>query len=314
MRSSRCGRQDPAREKDAAIVGRRHPSSAARSALRRKMRALGLAGVRSTVACFAAGNRRLCRRFDKLLPANFRPHLRTMHRSEVARLLNDRPGQVVLDVGAGRTSAFLPFLAQKHTHLIIGMDLSERELQRNPALMAKVVADAAAAGFPLRAESVDLIVSHQVVEHVPDNFAFFANCAKVLRPGGIVVHTFACRYAPFALINRWIPNWVARRLLGWLHADWSQDAVGFPAFYDRCCFSGVKGLLAENDFEPATWVMDYYQGEYFDFFFPLYIAMVVYDYIIFSCGIRDLAGGMMITARKKVGVGRPIDDPGFEDL
>lgn len=253
----------------------------------------------SLVGRFMAANRRLCRRVERFLPTDFRPHMRTIHRDQVANLLNERPGQVVLDVGAGRTSAFLPLVAERDTHLIIAMDLSEVELRCNPELTAKVVADAAASGFPLRDNSVDVLASHQVVEHIADAAVFFGNCANVLRPGGRLAHTFACKFAPFALINQLIPNWLARRLLGWLHPDWRQDAVGFPAFYNRCYFGQINRLLIEKGFDKATWLMDYYQAGYFDFFFPLYLAMLTCDLVTWYFGIRNLAGGIMVVAQKK---------------
>jgi SAM-dependent methyltransferase len=57
-------------------------------------------------------------------------------------------------------------------------------LRHNHQLDHKIVADAAARGFPFRDGSTDLVVSRAVVEHIRDNAAFFRNCARVLRRGG----------------------------------------------------------------------------------------------------------------------------------
>jgi SAM-dependent methyltransferase len=247
---------------------------------------------------FLSANRRLCAWIDDRLPADFKPHLRSLHRHKVAELLNARPGQVVLEVGAGRESAFFRLLADKQASLIIGMDISPTELSHNRELAAKVVADAAASAFPVGDDCVDLITSHSVVEHLPDSATFFANCARVLRPGGMIVHTLPCKFAPFSLINQLIPNWLARRLLAWFHPDWRQEAVGFPAFYHHCHYSGIQNLLLRNGFHDETYIFRYSQAEYFDFFFPLYLIMLAYDLAVWRLGIRNLASGIVMTAQR----------------
>src|SRR5215471_8118384 len=134
-------------------------------------------------ARFFAVNRQLCWAVEKRLSPAFTRHIQTLYKYQVAELLNRWPGQVVLDVGGGKECPFLPYLDAPHTHLIIALDISEEELRRNPRLDHKVVADAAAHGFPFRDGSADVVVSRSVVEHIHDNVAFFENCAHVLRPG-----------------------------------------------------------------------------------------------------------------------------------
>jgi SAM-dependent methyltransferase len=74
--------------------------------------------------------------------------------------------------------------------MIMALDLSDEELRHNRQLDHKIVADAAALGFPFRNGAADLVVSRAVVEHIRDNAAFFRNCARVLRPGGIMATNF----------------------------------------------------------------------------------------------------------------------------
>ena len=38
--------------------------------------------------------------------------------------------------------------------------------------------------------SLDLVVSNDVFEHVPDPYRAFAECARVLQPGGVLLATF----------------------------------------------------------------------------------------------------------------------------
>ena len=250
-------------------------------------------------APFFAINRQLCRIVENQLPSTFTRHIQTLYKYEVADLLNQRPGQFVLDVGGGKDCPFLPYVNDPSAHLIIALDCSEDELRANPLHSCKVVADAAAGEFPFRDGTADLVVSRAVVEHLRDNAAFIRNCASVLRPGGISIHAFSGRFAPFALMNQLFPNRLTRRLIGYLHPYWREEGnYGFPAFYDRCYFSAMQDLLKWNGFENAKFTLLYHQSIYFTFFFPLFALMLAYDTVVSLIGIRNLASGIIVKAER----------------
>lgn len=254
------------------------------------------------LARFFAANRRLSMAADARLPYLFKRHPHTVYKYQVAELLNRRPGQVVIDVGGGKDCPFLPYVNEPSTHLIIALDCSEEQLRRNRHLDQKIVADAAAHGFPLRDGSADLVVSRSVVEHIRDNRAFFENCARVLRPGGAMIHVFPGRFAPFALLNQLLPNWLARRLVGYLLPEWAEDGnYGFLDFYDRCYFSAMQDLLERNGFKNRKYTLSYYQSGYFAFFFPLFCLVLAYDLIAWGLGIRNLASAIIVRAERPPG-------------
>jgi SAM-dependent methyltransferase len=249
---------------------------------------------------FFAANRRFSGAVEARLPDLFKRHPHTVYKYEVAALLNRQPGQVVLDVGAGKDCPFLPYVDEPGIQLIIGLDYSEDQLCRNRDLNHKIVANAAARGFPLRDSSADLVVSRSVVEHILDNKAFFENCARVLRPGGTMIHVFPGRFAPFALLNRLLPNRLARRVSGYLLSpEWVEEGnYGFPVFYDRCYFSAVQDLLDRNGFKNVKYNFSFYQSIYFEFFLPLFCVVLSYDLIAWRLGIRNLASTIMVTAER----------------
>jgi 2-polyprenyl-3-methyl-5-hydroxy-6-metoxy-1,4-benzoquinol methylase len=152
-------------------------------------------GRMSLLVRFIAANKRLSKATEDRLPAAFKRHIQTLYKRKAAEQINRYPGQVVLDIGRGKECPFLPYLVAPRTHLIVALDLLEEELRQNRQLEVTVVADAAHS-FPYRDGSADLVVSRAVVEHIRDNAAFFANCTRVLRPGGIMVHAFAGGFAP----------------------------------------------------------------------------------------------------------------------
>ena len=251
----------------------------------------------SLLARFLDFNRRLSRAVEDRLPADFTRHLHTLYKYEVATLVNRRPGQVVLDIGGGKDCPFLPFVTEPQQQAIVAVDSSEEELRRNPDVRRRVVADAAAPAFPFGDGSADLIVSRSVVEHLHDNRAFLENSARALRPGGVMVHTFPGRFAPFSLLNQLIPNRLARRLIAAFHPQWEQEC-GFVAFYDGCYDSAMRGLLDRVGFKHPKFYYRYYQSIYFDFLFPLYLLMLGYDLLVWLLGIRNLACGILVVAQR----------------
>ena len=256
---------------------------------------------------FIAVNRNLSRYVETLLPTNFTRHLHTVYKYDVARVIEARTGsQIILDIGSGKECPFYPFLSQPDIHLIVGLDFAESELRANLDLRHKVVADAAAPSFPLADRSADVVVSRSVVEHIHNNRAFFANCAKVLKPGGVLIHTFPGRFTPFAVVNRMLPNWLARRLLAIFHPAWI-DECGFRVFYDRCYYSAVKNLLMKDGFFNIQFSFRFYQSIYFDFFVPLFIIMLIYDLTIWVLGIRNLACGLIVRAELGAAAGSGSD-------
>jgi SAM-dependent methyltransferase len=256
-------------------------------------------GFMSLLARFLAANRRMSSAIEAHLPAPFTQHLHTLYKMEVAAAINTRPGQAVFDIGGGKDCPFLPFVKEPGAHLIVALDRSDHELRLNRDLDNKIVADAASREFPFRDASADLIVSRSVVEHLHDSAVFFENCARVLRPGGLLIHTFPCKFAPFSLLNQTLPNRVTRRLLAYLHPQW-EDECGFLAFYDHCSYSGIRTLLNRTGFQNPQFVFRYYQSIYFDFFVPFYILMLAYDLIAWGLGIRNLACAILVTAEQPI--------------
>jgi SAM-dependent methyltransferase len=256
---------------------------------------------------FLYANRRLSLAVEQLLPSAFKRHIQTSYRFGVAEVVNRRAGQTVLDIGGGKECPFLSLLDAPCAQLIVALDCSEAELRHNPQVDHKVVADAAAAGFPFRDGSVDVLVSRAVVEHIRDNAKFFENCAAVLSPGGRMIHAFSGKYAPFALLNQVLPNDLTRGLIGCLHPQWREEGnYGFLAFYDRCYCSAMEDLLHRNGFVNVRFTLFYYQSIYFTFFFPLYFLMLCYDLMISATGIRNLASGIIVTAERPLSQRAPV--------
>src|SRR5262249_48012361 len=144
---------------------------------------------------------------------------------------------------------------------IVAVDVSEDEIRHNTdvdeARVGDIVRD-----LPFASGEVDMVVSRSVLEHLEDLDAFVAGAARVLRSGGHFVHLFPSRFAPFAIINRALPNWMGRRVMHLLHPR-SVGINGFPAFYDRCYDSAVRSVLAARGMEIVDLKLSFYQSRYY---------------------------------------------------
>ena len=110
-------------------------------------------------------------------------------RAEVEALLGRavRAGEVVLDPGCGTGWQAAGLRRALPAATVLGADLSTGMLARARAAGAWPLLQADAEHLPLRAGSVDLVVTRGVLHHLPDVTAALAEWHRVLRPGGAVV-------------------------------------------------------------------------------------------------------------------------------
>lgn len=147
------------------------------------------------------------------------------------------PTLVVLDVGCGRGEyrddvvSFrreLRILRGKCSK-VIGIDV-DKAGQENPFL--DEFRNIESNHWPVEDQSIDLCLCDNVVEHIENPNSFFAECARVVKPGGYI-----CIRTPNALnyivvFSRLIPNRFHVKVLGKIQEHRHKEDV-FPTFY-RC--------------------------------------------------------------------------------
>jgi SAM-dependent methyltransferase len=116
-------------------------------------------------------------RDPRLTEAHFLQHRRLLLTlaAAVERHLNGCRGLLVVDVGAGR-KPYYPLLAA-HTRRYVGIDLPGTP---DPEVLG------VSERLPLRSDSIDVVMSTQMLEHAHDPSRVLGECCRVLRPGGLM--------------------------------------------------------------------------------------------------------------------------------
>ncbi len=145
----------------------------------------------------------------------------------------------LLDAGCGGGGMCVSF--GEETSSVVGIDLSDRFRDAGTRLAAErgvtnvsfAQADGTALPFPDAA--FDVVLSHAVIEHVPDPLGYLREVRRVTRPGGRVFLQTAPYLSPHGshLPPLKIPiplhlvtgRWIAFRTMVWLarHAPWTLD-------------------------------------------------------------------------------------------
>lgn len=111
----------------------------------------------------------------------------------LGELVTVAPGDVVADLGCGQGGTLLAIARQRPSATCVGLDRQTAALALARKLLGEVaapprlvVADLSG-GLPLRAASVDVVVSHNVLECLPEPSGLLDEVFRVLRPGGRAV-------------------------------------------------------------------------------------------------------------------------------
>lgn len=231
--------------------------------------------------------------------ANLWPHqrrsLEARYEEVAAEIVHRRGGQLVVDVGGGKSLRYAGLLRPGDAH-IVAVDISAEELAENTEVAETRVADVSER-LPFADGEVDVLTSSSVLEHLEDVPGFLDEAARVLKSGGVMVHIFPGRYAAFALLNRALPERIKRWLLYRLYPQ-TVGFCGFPAFYDHCTPSAIERACRERGFEVETTVRYYGSADYFRVFFPLFLVFLAWEILAWALRARDLAAQVLVVATR----------------
>jgi len=139
-------------------------------------------------------------------------------------LLADSPAPRILEAGCGSASHF----RFKPGARLVGIDLSQKQLDRNQGLSEKICGDLQA--YDLSGGNYDAVICHFVLEHLDRPDRALANFVRGLAPNGAIVLVAPNPFSLFGLAAKLTPFW--------FHASFYRVFFGprkgggpFPTFY-----------------------------------------------------------------------------------
>jgi SAM-dependent methyltransferase len=219
------------------------------------------------------------------------PHPYKVYEGHIEKHL--KPGDVLLDAGCGRSAPVLSKFAGTAARLI-GVDLEEMD----PALEGVEYHHTNISKMGVDADTVDVVISRAVLEHVEHPGEVFAEIGRVLKPGGLFIALLPNMYHYTAIGSALIPNSLHPMLVKLIEGRNSEDT--FPTYY-RANTKRALSALAENNgmlVEQLDYLAQY--PNYLTFNRILYLLGSKFERLLIDHeGLQSMRGWILSTLRKK---------------
>jgi len=245
--------------------------------------------IGKTLKAIVGLNVKLTHRFDGRFPRIVQTDsYRETLEAAIENYTANRHFTCVLEVGG----IDRPLLRRSENIAYEGMDIDYKNACG--ALYDQFYVQSIEESFP---RTYDLITSHALLEHVPDNTRSIAAMHGGLRPGGCMVHYMPSKYHLYSLVLRLAGPGLQRTLITALR-PWAQQTTGYPAFFDKCAPRAMKAALKTAGFTGIKVIPFYRAADYFRFFAPAYVLIVLWENTCKRCNWKQLCSGFVIIARK----------------
>lgn len=145
------------------------------------------------------------------------------------------PGLTVLDVGGGPGYFSDAYAAEGARYVSVEPDVGEMSaagLDQTGSIRGSGMA------LPVRTDAVDVCISSNVAEHVPEPWRMAEEMCRVTRPGGLVVVSYTLWYGPFGGHEMGLTHYLggerARRLYERRHGHPPKNVYGESLFEVGC--------------------------------------------------------------------------------
>ncbi len=205
-----------------------------------------------------------------------------------------KPGDVLLDAGCGRQAEVLKQFRGKAGRLI-GADL----VQFDPAVLNTELElfNRDLANLQLEANSVDVIMSRSVLEHLPEPLRVYLELYRVLKPEGYFIFLTPNLFDYTTAVSKVIPN----RLHPWIvsKTEGREEQDTFPAYYRSNSFRSVSRLAAESGFQVVSLRYLSQYPSYFMFSPLLFLLATSYERLITRFHSLQFLKGWLLAVLKK---------------
>lgn len=209
-----------------------------------------------------------------------------LFRNEVISSL--RPGVRVLDVGAGR-GALKELSFRGMGAEIWGVDVDPAVLT-NPNL-DKAFVTSASALTGVENQSIDVVISCNVLEHVSDPKALLGEIRRVLKPGGVFLAKTPNKFHYMPLVASLTPIWFHRLYNRWRGRE---EVDTFPTRYLLNSRRAVARMAESVGLEvDRLWTVEG-RPEYLRLTPPTYLIGWIYERLVNVLRLTDLRGVLFI--------------------
>jgi SAM-dependent methyltransferase len=254
-----------------------------------------MAAAGAVLRRFVAANVGLSRATERRLDLPTDKTLWRRFETQAGEAIRDLPpGGVAVDLGGGRRCVYAGQLEPGQDARLVAVDVSREELALNTDVAETHVADVSDR-LPFEDESVDLILSRALLEHVDGVPRAVSEMGRVLRPGGQTLHLIPGRYSLFGTVARVLPF---KPLLAVVHAvmPWTRGQVEFDVHYDHCYPQAMERMFREAGFREVDVSVTWAQPGYFEAAYPLFLLHAGYEWLTRRLRARRLAAYMLVRA------------------
>jgi len=206
------------------------------------------------------------------------------------------PHFTVLEAGCGRHAVVLSKLRGRAERLI-GVDPVEFELAEGLEEIELQRGSIAETGLP--SNSVDLVISRALMEHLPEPRPAFQEIHRVLKPGGRYVYLVPNLGDYGSLVALLTPNKLHPAIVKFVEGRDVADT--FPAFF-RCSTRGATQKFCDStglELETCEYLGQY--PAYFQFNSLLFLLATGYEKLISSVDALKVFRGWLLVVVKKPG-------------
>lgn len=145
----------------------------------------------------------------------------------------------------------------------------------------------------------DLIVLDMVFEHLPNNKQTLEILKSALAENGKIFINVPSNLHPFSILNQLLPHGLKLKILKVLR-PWSNpgEITGWPSYYDKCNIISMKRLIQSEGLKLDRANFHYNAADYFAFFPPLYLLVVLYEEITDKLQLTPLCSHFMVVIGK----------------
>lgn len=150
------------------------------------------------------------------------------------------PGLTVLDVGGGPGYFSDAYAAEGARYVSVEPDVGEMSaagLDQSGSIRGSGMS------LPIRSDSVDVCISSNVAEHVPEPWTMAEEMLRVTRPGGLVVVSYTLWYGPFGGHEMGLTHYLggerARRMYERRHGHPPKNVYG-ESLFEVGCAEGLE--------------------------------------------------------------------------